>query len=48
MSKAVEMVVVCAQMNEHFCFMYADLCRKMTDQWSKGTVDEVRVVREGR
>jgi hypothetical protein len=21
-------------MEEHFCFMYADLCRKITDKWS--------------
>ena len=25
------------QMNEHFSFMYADLCRKITDNWSTGT-----------
>ena len=40
MSRAVEMIVICAQMNEHFSFMYADLCRKITDTWSKGTENE--------
>ena len=38
MNRAVEMIVVKAQMEEHFCFMYADLCRKMTDCWVE--VDE--------
>jgi len=33
MKKGVEMIVLKAQMEEHFCFMYADLCRKMTDMW---------------
>ena len=27
-------------MNEHFSFMYADLCRRITDNWSSGTVDD--------
>jgi hypothetical protein len=27
-------------MNEHFSFMYADLCRKITDNWSTGTENE--------
>ena len=40
MDRAVEMIVVCAQMNEHFSFMYADLCRRITDNWSSGTVDD--------
>ena len=37
MSEAVKMIVQKAQVEEHFCFMYADLCRKITDQWSTGT-----------
>ena len=40
MDRAVEMIVVCAQMNEHFSFMYADLCKRITDNWSSGTADE--------
>jgi hypothetical protein len=36
MERAVEMLVSKAQMEEHFCFMYADLARKMTDTWSAG------------
>lgn len=39
MGRAVEMVVKKAQVEEHFCFMYADLCRKITDQWSSGTTE---------
>ena len=27
-------------MNEHFSFMYADLCLKITDNWSTGTENE--------
>ena len=34
MARAVEMIVLKAQMEEHFCFMYADLCKKMTDIWT--------------
>ena len=41
MGKAIELIVVCAQMNEHFSFMYAELCRKITDKWSTGTAEEV-------
>ena len=37
MEKAVEMIVSKAQMEEHFCFMYANLCRKITDKWSVET-----------
>ena len=33
MKRGVEMIVLKAQMEEHFSFMYADLCRKMTDLW---------------
>ena len=32
-----------SQMNEHHSFMYADLCRKITDNWSSGTVDDEEV-----
>lgn len=39
MGKAVEMIVQKAQIEEHFCFMYADLCRKITDQWSSGSAE---------
>jgi translation initiation factor 4G len=35
MTRAVEMIVLKAQMEEHFCFMYADLCRKITDKWAE-------------
>ena len=41
MGRAIELIVVCAQMNEHFSFMYAELCRKITDKWSSGTENEV-------
>ena len=46
MGKAIELIVVCAQMNEHFSFMYAELCRKITDKWSTGTAEEVSYVWE--
>ena len=41
MGRAIELIVVCAQMNEHFSFMYAQLCKKITDKWSTGTENEV-------
>ena len=41
MGRAIDLIVLCAQMNEHFSFMYAELCRKITDKWSSGTADEV-------
>ena len=31
--KSVEALVTKAQMEENFCFIYADLCRKIIDQW---------------
>ena len=34
LNRAVDLIVLKAQMEEHFCFMYADLCRKMIDLWS--------------
>lgn len=34
LKRTVELIVSKAQMEEHFCFMYADLCRKITDQWA--------------
>lgn len=34
LSRGVDLIVSKAQMEEHFCFMYADLCRKITDAWS--------------
>ena len=43
MGRAIDLIVLCAQMNEHFSFMYAELCRKITDKWSSGTADEVSV-----
>lgn len=36
LQRGVDIVVLKAQMEEHFCFMYADLCRKLTDLWSRG------------
>jgi hypothetical protein len=42
MGRAIDLIVLCAQMNEHFSFMYAELCKKITDKWSSGTADEVR------
>ena len=36
----VDMIVVCAQMNERCSFMYADLCRRVIDNWSSGSADE--------
>lgn len=41
MGRAIDLIVLCAQMNEHFSFMYAELCKKITDKWSSGTADEV-------
>ena len=34
MQRAVEMIILNAQMEERFCSMYANLCRKITDKWS--------------
>lgn len=34
MSTIVELIVTKAQLEEPFCFMYADLCKKITDQWT--------------
>ncbi|CAE7570357.1 unnamed protein product, partial [Symbiodinium microadriaticum] len=34
MSRVVDMIVSKAQLEEPFCFMYADLCKKITDQWA--------------
>lgn len=34
--RAVDMIVSKAQMEEHFCFMYADLCKKITELWAEG------------
>ena len=33
--KGVEMIVLKAQMEEHFCFMYADLCVKLMSEWKE-------------
>mmetsp|Transcript_6649 Transcript_6649/g.10038 ORF Transcript_6649/g.10038 Transcript_6649/m.10038 type:complete len:950 (-) Transcript_6649:189-3038(-) len=33
MCKVVDLIVSKAQLEEPFCFMYADLCRKITDKW---------------
>ena len=34
--RAVELVISKAQMEEHFCFMYADLCAKIHTVWDEG------------
>eukprot|EP00341_Mesodinium_pulex_P000729 CAMPEP_0116963616 /NCGR_PEP_ID=MMETSP0467-20121206/48025_1 /TAXON_ID=283647 /ORGANISM="Mesodinium pulex, Strain SPMC105" /LENGTH=287 /DNA_ID=CAMNT_0004652295 /DNA_START=222 /DNA_END=1081 /DNA_ORIENTATION=+ len=34
MSKIVDLIVSKAQLEEPFCFMYADLCKKITEQWT--------------
>ena len=34
LGRGVDLIVLKAQMEEHFCFMYADLCRKITDMWT--------------
>ena len=34
LNRGVDLIVLKAQMEEHFCFMYADLCRKITDMWT--------------
>ena len=34
MSRVVDLIVSKAQMEEPFCFMYADLCKKITDKWN--------------
>jgi len=34
MSRVVDLIVSKAQMEEPFCFMYADLCKKITDKWT--------------
>ena len=44
MGRAIDLIVLCAQMNEHFSFMYAELCKKITDKWSSGTADEVGIL----
>lgn len=33
MKIGVDLIVSKAQLEEHFSFMYADLCKKITDQW---------------
>jgi translation initiation factor 4G len=33
MCRVVDLIVSKAQMEEHFCFMYADLCKKITEKW---------------
>lgn len=33
MKMAVDLIVSKAQLEEHFSFMYAELCKKITDQW---------------
>lgn len=38
--RAVELIVSKAQVEEHFCFMYADLCRKITDEWTEAVPDD--------
>lgn len=35
MVRVVDMIVLKAQMEEPFCYMYADLCRKITDEWTE-------------
>lgn len=49
--KAVELIVTKAQMEEHFCFMYADLCKTIIDSWSTKPctflMKDIDVVREG-
>lgn len=34
MSRVVDLIVSKAQLEEPFCFMYADLCKKITDKWN--------------
>jgi translation initiation factor 4G len=34
MCRVVDLIVSKAQMEEPFCFMYADLCKKITDKWT--------------
>jgi translation initiation factor 4G len=40
MSRVVDLIVSKAQMEEHFCFMYADLCKKISEKWVSEDVDE--------
>jgi translation initiation factor 4G len=40
MSRVVDLIVSKAQMEEHFCFMYADLCKKISDKWVSEDVEE--------
>ena len=35
--RAVEQIITKAQMEEHFCFMYADLCAKIHNEWDTET-----------
>jgi translation initiation factor 4G len=35
-ARAVDLVISKAQMEEHFCFMYADLCAKIYNVWDEG------------
>lgn len=40
MGRVVDLIVSKAQMEEHFCFMYADLCKKITEKWVSEEVPE--------
>ena len=39
LNRVVELLVTKAQMEEHFCFMYADLCRKICKTWDTVPID---------
>lgn len=40
MGRVVDLIVSKAQMEEHFCFMYADLCKKITEKWVSEEINE--------
>jgi translation initiation factor 4G len=40
MGRVVDLIVSKAQMEEHFCFMYADLCKKITEKWVSEELSE--------
>lgn len=40
LEKVVELLITKAQMEENFCFMYADLCKKISETWVKPVASE--------
>jgi translation initiation factor 4G len=47
MARGVDLIVSKAQMEEHFAFMYANLCRKIIKEWSSKSEAEGAAVNAG-